>query len=65
MSHLNGWLRLWCVLSFFSLLFALVFVIETDFEYFIETITAGIGFPIFVLAMGYAVAWVRRGFKQK
>ncbi len=71
---LNGWQRLWVVVSVPFYAMAVIGPVtqlfeergeyynpaEIAFYYFIN----GVGWPLFFYAVGWSIAWIRRGFKE-
>ena len=65
---LNGWQRLWVFSSMpwvLGGLFGVVYGVKhLEFETISSSIFIGLGFPAFMYAFGWGIAWIRRGFKQ-
>jgi hypothetical protein len=61
---MNGWLRLWLVATVLWALFAWVVAINAygpkTFFFYVAVVP-----PSFALALGYAIAWIRDGFRKE
>lgn len=64
---LNGWQRLWIVLSapfvIGAAIGAILSVVHGEFGFLWFSIAAGIVWPALMYAFGWTIVWVRRGFR--
>jgi hypothetical protein len=77
LATLNGWQRLWLVIStpFFFVWTVIMPVTEllsdsrgyhaTADEAWVMFMMNGVGWPVFIYAVGWSIARIRRGFREK